>query len=154
MNRTWRGPANPDPDRDRKHSVPHASPNTDPTPTVASVPTRTARSGNGHRVYSEGSLLGYVEQYRTRGATGRTCTRWRASAAAMAFLAPGCPLTGVPARLYRPQLDSQWLPGEHRSKHEAITALLAYLIANKAPAVGFGPHPDVAAPQSGRAAGD
>lgn len=105
---------------------------------------RTARSGKGHRVYRGGDPLGYVEQFRTTGTSGRQCTRWRAKAGAMAFLAPGCPLTGVPQWLYRPN-GNEWLPGEHASKQAAIDALVAYLTANKAPAMGFGPHPDVAA---------
>jgi hypothetical protein len=108
---------------------------------------RTARSGNGHRVYRGGDLLGYVEQFRTISQRGRACTRWRAKPAAMAFLAPGCPLTGVPQYLYRPG-GNEWLDEPFMTKADAIARLAAYLTANKAPALGFGPHPDVAAPPS------
>jgi hypothetical protein len=118
------------------------------------IVTRTARSGNGHRVYTaddDSFLLGYVELVPAVNARDQPCRRWRASAAAMAFLAPGCPAIGaVPRWLFRPDPTSRWLPGAHTSKHAAVTELIAYLVASRAPAVGFGPHPDVAAPAASR----
>lgn len=122
-----------------------------PDPTT--IPTRTTRDGNGHRVYTGGDLLGRVEQVRTTGDTGKSCTRWRAQAAAMAFMVPGVAVGGVPHWLYRPgHADGdQWLPGAHLTKAEAVTALLGYLDTHHAPAVGHGPHPDVApAPKRSR----
>lgn len=126
---------------------------TQPAVRPADVATRTARSGNGHRVYAGGDLLGYTERWRTTGTNGRECTRWRIRVSPMAFQAPGRPLTtGVPERLYRPG-GREWLRGDLNSKEAAIAALVRYLIENQAPALGYPAHQDVAAaPHSPRAA--
>jgi hypothetical protein len=88
-----------------------------------------------------GKVLGKVSGNRTE---------WRAQASKMAFLGDGPdgaePLGDfVPRELYHPQAykGDLWLPGVFTTQRAAILALQRHLYVNRAPAMGFGAHPDV-----------
>lgn len=101
---------------------------------------RRLRTADGYReeavqrVYTGGWLLGEVAR------AGRV---WRASASAYAFTVDGQLARQVPVDLYRPADPDLWLPGEYYTKGLAIAALVEYLAECRAPALGYGPHPEV-----------
>ena len=95
---------------------------------MTSVRTRRDRTGRV-RVYVHDILIGSAERVRTRGATGRRCTRWRAVPARAAYTLNriGAPIPGPAAFIP--------LPAEHTAVDPAVRALVEHLRAAGAPAV-------------------
>lgn len=89
-----------------------------------------------------GKILGVVEGNRRE---------WRAKASMRAFLGDGPdggepPGDWVPRALYAPLMSGEghhYLPDRYASQRLAVAGLQRYLDKNSAPAMGYGPHPDV-----------
>lgn len=94
------------------------------------------------RLYWGAEPIGRVARIRTTGATGKPCWRWRVACSVFAFGMDA--KLHVPTRLYRPGPD-EFLPGLHTTRNDAVASLLTWLHARRAPVLGYGPHPEVAA---------
>lgn len=92
------------------------------------VRTRRDRTGR-QRVYVEDILIGAAEQVRTRGTTGKRCSRWRTVPTRAAFTLN---VIGVPAP---PPEHVAPLPADHVRRDDAVRALVDHLHAVGAPSV-------------------
>lgn len=86
------------------------------------VRTRRDRTGR-QRVYVEDILIGAAEQVRTRGTTGKRCSRWRTVPTRAAFTLNVIGVPVPPAEHVAP------LPAEHMNADAAVRALVDHLRA-------------------------
>lgn len=97
-------------------------------PDLALVRQRRDRTGTS-RLYVADILIGCLDHVRTRGATGRRCTRWQPTPSAAAWTMHRIGAPGPDRALLAP------LPAVHTSRDDAARALLDHLRAAGAPAV-------------------
>lgn len=97
-------------------------------PDLTRVRQRHDRTGR-YRIYVEDILIGAAEQVRTRGATGRRCTRWRGVPTRAAFTLNRIGAPAPPPEHVAP------LPADHVRRDDAVRALVDHLHAVGAPGV-------------------